>query len=289
MILKWAVFEGMIPRLPPQLLPDGAAQKAIDCDLLHGELRGRYGNKLIANLPTIGGGPVVSVWTPDGTDFFAWPWETDVVKSMVVDDTYHRIFYTGLPADGCIIKVARTMRADGQKVINSSLLGGNYTPPEYSNPAPYGNGNGPDTWILGIKAPEVDGGDNGDTGELVIRMEDLTEWPDDVDMHLKVTFFIEDPQGTVVASTDVSNEELGGNVTQVYYTADSSKRGNKIQDMMFALGQTAPFKYYWFDPPAIDTIAVGRTVEVDNAVSFTYGGDVITDPPPWQAGLTDGP
>lgn len=158
MILKLQTFVGEIPRLPGHLLPDNAAQLATNCDFAHGELRGLRNSANVDSITPLNGERITDVWTDDGQNFFGWPWPVDVVKSQVPEDIYHRIFYTGLPGDGPIIKVARTHRNDEgtlTPVIGTNIVGGQYRPPEASNVGFGGNNLGPDSWVLGIPPPKV--------------------------------------------------------------------------------------------------------------------------------------
>lgn len=285
-VLKMLTFRGEIPLSPGHLLPEDAAQFAHNCDFAHGELRGRRDNATVDTMPPVGGVSIVSVYTEDGQYFFAWPWETDVVKSMVVDDIFHRIFYTGQP-DAPIIKVARTFRNDYgvlTRVIGSNtLLGGNYKPPEASNEIIFGgNSLGPDSWILGIPVPMAQNKTIDDVP--VASVGEKRAWPGVPNMKLRVTYFLEDPAGKIVYQFDVSNTEsayVPANPSNVYpqvaYTNDTSQRGNKVQDMLwplFGFQTPAPFKFYFMQPPLFWPQAIGRTVTIKNeaaaAVSFDY-------------------
>src|SRR6266436_5306317 len=104
-------FGGEIPRLSAWELPDGAARQAVNVDLAHGDLKGLRGNAPFA--VTTLSSALRAVFTDDGVNFFAWPYEVYPVKSMVVGDVYYRFYYTAMQSDGPVIKVARTRRADG--------------------------------------------------------------------------------------------------------------------------------------------------------------------------------
>lgn len=295
MLLKLLTFQGEIPRLPGQLLPENAAQYALNCDFAHGELRGLRDNALVDTIGSINGEALVSVYTENGQHFFGWPWETDVVKSQVVDDIHYRVFYTGLPGDLPVIKCARTYRNDAgvlTRVIgNPAILGGTYMPPEASNGIAYGgNGNGPDSWLLGIPLPKVQNLTEEDV--LTVSLADKRTWPGVPNMKLRVTFFVEDSAGKIVYQMDCSNTEAAyvpANPTNVFpqvaYTNDTSQRGNKIQDAMWPLlgFQTpAPFKLYWMDPPDITKVEIGRTVTIINdpstgSITVPYS-DSMADP-----------
>jgi hypothetical protein len=307
MLVKFTLFNGEIPILPEHLLPDVNASYASECEFSHGELRGRRDELLFANLSPIGGAPIRSVWTEDGVNFFGWPWETDVVKSQVVNDQYRRIYYTGMP-DAPIIKVARTHRNDNgvfsPVIASDAILGdgsygsGNYKPPEMSNVGAGGNNTGPDSWYLGIDPPQVQG--SSDNDKLQVTLRDAAAWPDIPLMRLRVTFFLELASGEIVFQLDISNNEAAVSPVNyqtygnVFYTNNSDDRGNKVQDMLWPLkvfpeGSSAyvtgrPYKYYWCDPPPYSMVSASRVVNVINS----YAGDIVVkfegspEPaPPW--------
>lgn len=285
-VLKILQFMGEVPRLPGHLLPENAATYARNCDFAHGELRGLRDSATVDTITAFNGEAIVAVWTEDGQNFFGWPWEVDVVKSQVVGDVHHRIFYTGLPGDGPVLKVARTHRnADGvlTPVIGSAIVGGQYRPPEASNEVIYGgNGQGPDSWLLGIPAPKVQ--NVAETDVLTALRGEKPSWPGAPNLKLRVTYFLEDPAGKIVYQQDVSNAEAAyvpanpSNVfPQVAYTNDSAERGNKIQDMLwplFGFQTPAPYKFYWMEPPPIESLPFARTVTIKNEaaadVTFDY-------------------
>jgi hypothetical protein len=297
-VIPFETFGGEIPRASAWELPNGAAQVAFNLDLAHGDIRGLRGNAFFAN--AIVAGPVRAVYTDDGVNFFAWPYEVYPVKSMVVQDANYRVYYTAMEPSGPIIKVARTSRADGSAnpppVIGTSIVGGNFQPPENSNPGS-GNGLGPDSWILGVPAPALQGGTDPDTmfnDQLVATLVDKDAWPGIPRLQLRVTYFLEAPDGTIVASQDITNTESGvqpvtGTVfPQVLYTNppndNPAGRGNMIQDMLWSFNTSAPrpYKYYFFLPPAISSATIARTVTLTNTgtapVIITFGGAFVPDP-----------
>lgn len=106
-------FNGEVPRLPPDRLPEDAAQLAENCDFAHGELRPLKG------LPTeyaaaAGAQPVRSVFTPDGVNFFAWNKPTRAYLAPTIDDAYNRVYYR---KHGDPLRVAQT---SNMKAINLS-------------------------------------------------------------------------------------------------------------------------------------------------------------------------
>lgn len=50
MIIPLKVFTGEFPRMKPHLLPDFAAQTAVDCDFVDGSLRGCRSDDLVAGV-----------------------------------------------------------------------------------------------------------------------------------------------------------------------------------------------------------------------------------------------
>lgn len=294
-VIRFKTFNGELPRLPARELPEGFGQEVVDSDLQHGELRGLRGDFLFASVPTAA--PIRAVFTDDGVNFYAWQYEVYPVKSMVPKDIYWRLYYTAMQPTGPIIKVARTRRQDGTDnppaVIGTALVGGNWQSPERSSPGDLGTG--PDSWILGVPAPEVQG--NGDIeANLEATLVDKPAWPDIPNLRLKVVYFLEDLEGRIVFEQDISNTEAGvaGGVTYpaVEYTnaADAISRGNKVQDMLWPLGYTPrPFKYYFFAPPGVDFSTLTSRLDVTNTGSgnivITFGG--TTTPP--SGGTYPGP
>lgn len=292
-VAGFRVFRGEVPKLPAYELPPGQAQFANNVDLQHGELRGLRGNAPFTQTTLTSA--LKSVYTDDGINFFAWPYEVYAVKSMVVGDVYSRLYYTAMQADGPIIKVARTRRSfagvAGQQVAGTALVGGNFQPPENDNIAPFGNSLGPDSWVLGVPAPAVQG--IGPNDQLVATLIDKQTWPGVPKLQLRATFFVEDQDGRIVYSKDITNTEAGqfAGVTypQVFYTVSmlNADRGNKIQDYLWDLHRELgprPYKYYWFFPPDIGAAALSRTVDITNTnplpITITYGGTTVPDPNP---------
>jgi len=301
-LIPFNTFGGEVPRLSAWELPSGAASQAVNVDLAHGDLKGLRGNAPFATATLAGA--IRAVFTDDGINFFAWPYEVYPVKSMVVGDIYYRLYYTAMQADGPIIKVARTRRADGSAnppaVIGTAIVGGNFQPPERSNIGDLNTG--PDSWVLGVPAPAVQGGTDPVAkflDNLGATLVDKSAWPKIPRLQLRVTYFIEAPDGTIVSQSDITNTEAGispGNgaiYPQVLYTNDSSLRGNKFQDMLWPMGYTPrPYKYYWFAPPPLAAAAIARSVAVNNTGSgpivITYGGAVVPDPGSGNPGGSDG-
>ncbi len=293
MIIKFITFTGEIPRLPPHLLPDNAATFASNCDFLHGELRGHLNWSLVSVLPTYLGAPIVSVWTENGVDFFGWPYEVVAVKSPVINDPFHRIYYAAVPLSGPVLKLARTAADDGQ-IINARVP--NFFPPESQDVAL----NSLASWLLGVPLPQAQG--NSVDEKLGLSLYDLPSWPLMPNLGLRATFFLEDTSGAIVYQQDISNLDQGVDpntglsLPQVIYTQDSAVRDthNKIQDMLWPLGwKPRPYKYYWFTPPDVSALALSRTVTITNTDAsnnpyvITYGDSSVT-PPVVSTGGTQG-
>ncbi|MCK2097658.1 hypothetical protein [Thauera aromatica] len=124
-ILKINTFAGMIPRLPPERLPDGAAEYAENCDFAHGELRSLKGPA--PRLATTGA--VRSLFTDDGLRFYAWPDYTRACLAPTIDDTFGRVYFN---TAGQGVRVAQTLG------MSSAL----------SNPRPPVS-----SWKAGVKRP----------------------------------------------------------------------------------------------------------------------------------------
>lgn len=89
-------FAGEYPRQKPTLLPEIAAQSAVDCDFGQTVLTGIRARSLtgVHQLPV----NIRSVYAQEGTvnGVFSWPYEVDVVRGPVVNDRFHRFYW----ADG---------------------------------------------------------------------------------------------------------------------------------------------------------------------------------------------
>lgn len=290
-VIKIVAPTGEVPRVPTQALPDNAAESAIDCDFAQIELKGLKQSETVSTMSNLNGEVMVDIWTNNGQDFFAWPWPVSVVRGPVVDDKLKRIYYSGLPSTGPVLKVARTYREDGTKVINSPIVGGNFKPPEGSNEVIYGGtGLGPDAWLVGSWAPRAQDGRvnplDPESELMTAEAIDSEKWPAIPGMRLRVTYFIEAPDGRILWQGDISNNEAAQIVVsgttyttypQVFWnnTANAAGRGNRIQDMLWPLSYVPrPYKFYFFEPPQVDEMALGRIVTVSSDgpadVTFDY-------------------
>lgn len=89
-LLSISAFNGEVPRLPPDRLPDGGAQLAINCDFAHGELRSLKG---LGTPFAAAVSPVRALFTDDGLRFFAWDKPTRAYLHPTIDDAAGRVIY----------------------------------------------------------------------------------------------------------------------------------------------------------------------------------------------------
>lgn len=94
-------FLGIRPRIPDSLLEEREASIAQNCDFAYGELRN---TKAGFPLNTLVNNPL-SLYTDDGLSFYSWPTYVNAVRSPIVNDQYHRMYFTG---DGAM-KVANRL------------------------------------------------------------------------------------------------------------------------------------------------------------------------------------
>lgn len=88
-VISLTKFTGEIPKLPRHLLPDNAAQLAVDCDFSRGDLRPLRGGFLITQVAA----NTKSIFTKDGLTFFSWPTEVDAFEGPVINDQFNRVYY----------------------------------------------------------------------------------------------------------------------------------------------------------------------------------------------------
>ena len=103
-------FNGEIPRLPADRLPEGAAQYAKNCDFSHGELRSLKG---LGESWTAGVSPVRSLFTDDGLRFFAWDRPCRAYLHPTIDDTAGRVLYQE-HGQGVRVALASAMKLSSQ-------------------------------------------------------------------------------------------------------------------------------------------------------------------------------
>lgn len=95
-------FAGETPRVRPDALPDNAAQSASNCEVHNGDLRPLRADGALHTF----GAEDRSVYTEDGVTFFTWPYEVHAARSPVIDDTYHRTYFTApIGPDGYGLRV----------------------------------------------------------------------------------------------------------------------------------------------------------------------------------------
>lgn len=104
-------FNGEIPRLPADRLPEDAAQTAINCEFAHGELRPLKGLGAHYTVATAAQ-PCRALFTRDGINFYAWNMPTRAYLHPTIDDTADRMIYH---TQGGGLKVATLA---GMKAIN---------------------------------------------------------------------------------------------------------------------------------------------------------------------------
>jgi hypothetical protein len=83
-------FSGMRPRVPASLLSSNEAQSAENCDFAYGELRSLKGHFAFGDLSNT----AKSLYTDDGVSFFSWADDVSAVRSPIVGDPYHRVYFT---------------------------------------------------------------------------------------------------------------------------------------------------------------------------------------------------
>lgn len=106
-VLKIDRFGGLLPRVPAHLLPEGAAQEAVNCNVDHAELR-----SLAGPAPRIATTQAVrSLFTDDGIRFYAWDEPTRAYRSPTIDDVHGRIYYAN--SAGLRVALADGMKASG--------------------------------------------------------------------------------------------------------------------------------------------------------------------------------
>ena len=109
----WRKFNGEIPRLPTDRLPEDAAQSALNCEFAHDELRPL---KALGTHYAVAAAarPCRALFTADGVNFYAWSMPTRAYLHPTIDDTANRVIYH---TQGAKLKVATL---SGAKAINLS-------------------------------------------------------------------------------------------------------------------------------------------------------------------------
>jgi len=93
MRINLSAFQGQLPRLGTELLPDNAAQSAKNCKLYSGELR-PLSNPKFNSTPTKVG-TKQSLYLYQDAFFFHWLTDVDAVPSAIANNADDRIYYTG--------------------------------------------------------------------------------------------------------------------------------------------------------------------------------------------------
>lgn len=89
-ILRIDSFTGMIPRIPAERLPDGAAEYAKNCQFgMGGELRSMWG----PGPKHTTAAAVRSIFTDNGQRFYTWPTYTRAYLSPTIDDNWRRVHF----------------------------------------------------------------------------------------------------------------------------------------------------------------------------------------------------
>lgn len=88
-VIALRAFGGEIPRSPPHLLPETAAQRAEFCDFAHGHLQPLKQGFLLTTMSNL----VKTIYSEDGVLFYTWPVDAYALKSPVMRDPYARVYY----------------------------------------------------------------------------------------------------------------------------------------------------------------------------------------------------
>ncbi len=123
-------FRGEVPLLAPELLPDNAAQHAINARLYTGNLTAF--RQFTTEHGLANAGPVKTISLMAGRWWLSWDEQVDVARGVVPGDTTYRTYLTGL---------------DAPRFTNLDLATGN---PNGSAPEPYPF----ETRLLGVPPPD---------------------------------------------------------------------------------------------------------------------------------------
>ena len=163
-------FSGEIPKLPPHLLPDNAAQRAINCDFAHGELRPLRGLPAPIATPQA----VRALFTDDGLRFFAWDIPTRAYSSPTIEDAHDRVYYAN--SAGFRVTQAAQMRQAAMGPISPTQ-----------------------SWLVGVKAPDQ---------PLVAELIESVTWRTDPAAQLGIKLYYESEgvmtgEVTVTGTTEI--------------------------------------------------------------------------------------
>lgn len=116
-VIRIEQMGGLLPRVPDNRLPDGAATVATNCDFGYGELRNMRDSLQIGTLAN----QAKSIYTDDGLAFFSWTGDVDAVPSPMVNDTFNRVYFSG---DGGIKMAARALTSVNGGPPSTAYLAG---------------------------------------------------------------------------------------------------------------------------------------------------------------------
>lgn len=125
-------FTGMIPKIPAERLPDGAAEYAKNCQFgMGGELRSMWGPGPKHATSTA----VRSIFTDNGSRFYTWPTYTRAYLSPTIDDNWRRVYFN--------------VEAGGLRLTSTDPIGG------LQGMRDINNNPGPPSWSLkvGVRPP----------------------------------------------------------------------------------------------------------------------------------------
>ena len=100
MNIKFAKFNGIMPRVSSRLLPETSAQIAENVDLLAGNIELLKTSEHAFTLPDSNQKTIYYYEPPlpNPKTWISWAYDVDVVKHPSADDTYKRIYWTGDPS-----------------------------------------------------------------------------------------------------------------------------------------------------------------------------------------------
>ena len=120
MIISFGPFFGMMPKIAPHLLPQNAAQQALNCQLERGLLESFFNAPVEATPAKVGVKQSIHLFA--GAFWFHWLTPVSVVRGAVAGDTHERTFFTG---DGPPQVTDATIATSGGDLypMNSWMLG----------------------------------------------------------------------------------------------------------------------------------------------------------------------
>lgn len=88
--ISFRSFAGLLPRVPPALLPESAATFADSCEFGYGELREIKAAAFVKQLKN----NAASIYTENGLTFYSWPRDVNAARSPLANDQFDRLYYT---------------------------------------------------------------------------------------------------------------------------------------------------------------------------------------------------